>query len=102
MSTYLEDDAQLIRANLPANVAPPEDSDSLFVFYAVLMRALGERVTPSDVHDAWAAWIISSGKNHAALVPFELLDDQVQNEDFPYVEAIRRAAKKRGTSITSV
>jgi hypothetical protein len=73
-STYLDDDAELIRSLVPKGSAPPEDSHYLFVLYAVLMRVKGSGVTLSDVHDAWSAWMISKGEEHPTLVPFRNLD----------------------------
>jgi hypothetical protein len=93
--SYLSEDADLIRAELPEGARPPADSDGLFTIYAVLMRAKGENVTPSDVHDAWAAWISCTGDRHKSLVPFESLSQETQQEDYPYVDAIRRAARRR-------
>jgi hypothetical protein len=93
--SYLSEDAKLIRSELPEDVRPPADSDGLFTLYAVLMRAKGENVTPSDVHDAWAAWISCTEGQHKSLVPFESLSPETQQEDYPYVDAIRRAARRR-------
>ncbi|WP_433420929.1 DUF7701 domain-containing protein [Microtetraspora malaysiensis] len=90
--TYLSDDAQLIRGMLADTASPPEDSDSLFLLYAVLLRAKGTEVSPSDVHDAWSAWMQDRDPDHPALVPFEQLDLGIRAEDSPYVEAIRKAA----------
>jgi hypothetical protein len=95
MIPYLTADAELIRAKSPADAEPPAHSEGLFLIYAVRMRAKGEAVTAADVHDAWAAWIINTQGMHNSLVPFELLDPNVQQEDLPYVEAIRRAARRR-------
>ncbi len=95
MNSYLTEDAVLIRSELPEGVEPPAHSDGLFILYAVLMRAKGESVTLSDVHDAWAAWILGTEGHHKSLVPFESLDPETQREDSPYVEAIRRAARRR-------
>ena len=95
MTSYLNEDAGLIRAELPEDAKPPANSEGLFVIYAVLMRAKGEAVTAADVHDAWAAWAISTQGTHKSLVPYESLDPAVQQEDLPYVEAIRRAARRR-------
>lgn len=95
MTSYLAEDADLIRAELPAGTKPPAQSEGLFILYAVLMRAKGEAVTPADVHDAWTAWILSTRGEHKSLVPFESLDPDVQEEDLPYVEAIHRAARHR-------
>lgn len=95
VKSYLTEDAALIRAELPEQANPPANSEGLFVIYAALMRAKGEAVTAADVHDAWAAWIISTQGTHKSLVPYESLDPEVQREDLPYVEAIRRAARRR-------
>lgn len=95
MSSYLSEDAGLIRAELPQGAQPPPNSDALFILYAVLMRAKGENVTAADVHDAWAAWILSTQRQHGSLVPFEALDPETQREDYPYVQAIRSAARRR-------
>lgn len=53
--TYLDADARLIRAFLPPGLATLDATHPLFLLYAVLLRAKGEAVTLSDVHDAWAA-----------------------------------------------
>ena len=95
MTSYLADDAAKIRAELPSDARPPDNSEGLFLLYAVLMRAKGEAVTAADVHDAWAAWVATTQGTHKSLVPFESLDPEVQDEDLPYVEAIRRAARRR-------
>jgi hypothetical protein len=95
MNSYLTEDAQLIRSALPTGTSPPEDSENLFLLYAVLMRAKGPAVTPSDVHDAWAAWMHMTEGHHDALVPYVDLDPETRAEDLPYVEAIRRAAGLR-------
>ncbi|MCN9240864.1 hypothetical protein NGF19_08665 [Streptomyces sp. RY43-2] len=95
--TYLRDDARLIRSHLPTYACPPEDADALFLLYAVLMRVKGVQVTETDVHDAWAAWMETRNPRHPALVPFELLDEPTQRADMPYVQAIRSAARARGT-----
>lgn len=97
MTSYLTEDADLIRAELPEEAQPPEDAEGLFVIYAALMRAKGEAVTAADVHDAWAAWIINTQGAHESLVPFDSLGPDVQQEDLPYVEAIHRAARRRAT-----
>lgn len=91
--TYLSDDAALIRVNLPPEARPPSDADALFLMYAVLMRAKGEEVTASDVHDAWAAWQQSLDPDHPALIPFRELSPSVQDADTPYVRAIHAATR---------
>jgi hypothetical protein len=93
--SYLRADAGLIRELLPPEARPPSDADSLFLLYAVLMRAKGEQVTAADVHNAWAAWTETRNPDHAALVPFDELSPATQREDDPYVQAIRAAARAR-------
>lgn len=97
MTSYLAQDADLIRAELPAGTEYPDGSENLFLLYAVLMRAKGEAVTAADVHDAWAAWMMGTEVAHRSLVPFERLDPDVQEEDLPYVDAIHRAARRRAS-----
>ncbi len=96
MSTYLDEDAAAIRSALRAGANPPPDSDYLFVLYAVLLRAKGQEVTPSDVHDAWAAWMQLVSPQHDAIRPYEQLELEIQREDEPYAEAIRTVARARG------
>lgn len=92
---YLLDDADLIRSELPAELDVPPTSADVFTLYAVLMRAKGDQVTASDVHDAWAAWMLTQRKRHDAFVPYEDLSPAKQHLDDPYVTAIRRAARRR-------
>lgn len=96
MLTYLEEDAVLICRCLPKNIARPDDEQfSLFLIYAVLMRAKGTAATLSDVHDAWAAWRVDSAPLHKDLVPFDELDAATQALDQPYLDAIHAAARIR-------
>ena len=93
--TYLDEDAALIRAALPSNAEPPENSEALFRLYAVLLRVRGDQVSLADVHDAWSAWKAVDEPTHPAIVPFEQLPLETQEQDRPYVEAIRAVAKRR-------
>jgi len=95
VSTYLDDDAAAIKSALDPGTEPPPNSDYLFVLYAVLMRAKGQDVSHSDVHDAWAAWMQLTAPEHDAIKPFSQLDQKVQLEDEPYVTAIRKVAMSR-------
>lgn len=97
METYLDEDANLIRSLLPTGMTVPDDAHDLFILYAVLMRAKGERVSRSDVHDAWCAWKQQRTRSHRAFVPFVELDEATQNADLPYVHAIRAAARVRAS-----
>ncbi|MEU3849382.1 hypothetical protein [Streptomyces sp. NPDC029554] len=96
----MDEEANLIKSCLPPEASPPEDVDTLFLLYALLMRAKGADVTPADIHDAWSVWMQIEGKSHAALMPFGELDRETQEEDLPYVEAIKRAVNIRKTSST--
>ena len=97
MTTYLEDDCALIGSFIPEGLLPP-NSQFLLLMYAVLLRAKGEQVTAADVHDAWVAWTVSTGQDHAAAVPFSELRRAKQMEDAPFVEAIHSAARARAGS----
>ncbi|MFD9418801.1 hypothetical protein ACFWC9_29400 [Streptomyces goshikiensis] len=97
--TYLDPLADLIRACLPPEAEPPEDSDDLFRIYAVLLTAKGEQVTDEDVHNAWSAWMQSVDSTHAALVPFGELPPETRAFDAPYAQAIRAAARQVGRSV---
>jgi hypothetical protein len=96
VANYIEKDAATIRSLLDPKASPPVDSDYLFVLYALIMRVKGEAVTGSDVHDAWSAWMQLRSPEHGSIVPFEDLPRSLQDEDIPYVEAIRKAASTRG------
>ncbi len=93
--TYLEEIASDIQAEVDPAVLPDDDTRMLFVLYAVLADSRGSAVTAHDVHDAWSAWMILRGEEHRSLVPFEELPPDVQAEDEPFVEAIRRVARRR-------
>ena len=93
---YLSEDAELIRSMLDKAVGVPGDSELLFLLYAVLMRAKGVDTTAADVHDAWVAWMQLSDPAHPALVPYDVLDPEIKEQDAPFVQAIRRAARIQG------
>jgi hypothetical protein len=97
--SYLDADAQLIRSCLPACTGVPEDSDDLFVLYAVLMRAKGEGTQAADVHDAWSAWMSRSEPDHESIRPYDQLAPSVQEEDAPFLTAIHSAARARAERI---
>jgi hypothetical protein len=78
---------------VPADAVPDEpDLASLFRTYAVLLLALGERVTAADVHNAWAAWMAGREPGHSQLKPYADLSPDVAAQDQRYVEAIRTVA----------
>lgn len=95
MTTYIERDAELIKECLPQGVDAPEDSDDLFLMYAVLLRAKGTEAEASDVHDAWSAWMLRVDPDHESIRPFDELDLETRGEDGPFLVAIREAASRR-------
>lgn len=95
MRTYLERDALLIKECLPDGADAPEDSDDLFLMYAVLLRVKGAHTQATDVHDAWSAWMLRVDPGHESIRPFDELDAQTRGEDGPFLTAIRAAASQR-------
>jgi hypothetical protein len=94
VTDYVSALADRIRSFVPLDRLPEEPHRTrLFRAYAVLARAKGDAVTPSDVHDAWVAWMVEIEPQHDALRPFEELSAEDQEEDLPYVEAIRAALR---------
>ncbi|OKL50457.1 DUF7701 domain-containing protein [Boudabousia marimammalium] len=91
MKNYLQQDAELIKQVLPGGTSVPDNADSLFVIYAVLMRAKGSDVTASDVHDAWSAWMMRQDPSHEAIRPYEELDSDTRAQDEPFLLAIKKA-----------
>ena len=94
--SYLADDAMRVRAAVPDGTDIPDDTDGLFLLYAVLMNVKGDQVTASDVHNAWTAWMEIRGQEHESMKPFSDLAKDVQAEDEPFATAIRVAARGRG------
>lgn len=94
--SYLVEDATRIRAAVPAGTDVPDDTDDLFLLYAVLLNAKGEQVTAGDVHDAWTAWMELQGETHESMRPFGELPEDVQAEDEPFATAIRVVARAQG------
>lgn len=91
---YLATLASHIRARVPRDDLPEEDSYGLFLGYAVLLLAKGEDVTASDVHNAWVAWMAGREPTHEALVQYEQLDAEAAEMDKPFVQAIRAVARQ--------
>jgi hypothetical protein len=77
---------------------PDENAHDLFLIYAVLALAKGERVELADVDDAWAAWMTTRDPEHESIRPFGQLPSGGKHEDEPFVAAIRRVARRRGFS----
>lgn len=92
MKNYIDKLASAIHAQTPPGTLPDEPSlDALYRLYALLGRVKGGAVTASDVHDAWAVWMLNRGENHQSIVPFGALEPDAQVEDEPFVEAIQRS-----------
>jgi len=93
---YLDDTAAEIRKFIPNDRMPSGNSEHLLLLYAVLLRAKGTAVTPSDIHDAWSVWMVQRDQEHPALAAYQDLPPEVQAGDRVFVEAIRNAAEKLG------
>ena len=95
--SYLDHTARTIRDAVSPDLVPADaDLEQLFLLYAVLARVKGLRTTPSDVHDAWVAWMLARGEEHEAIRPYEELDPDTASQDVPFVEAIWRVAADSG------
>jgi hypothetical protein len=94
LSSYLEQMAAEIQAEIDPALVPRGDTTSLWRIYAVLVRAKGVDVQASDVHDAWTAWALGAKPGHGALLPFEQLDRATQAKDEPYLAAMQRVAAR--------
>ena len=91
--SYIRILAKAIRAEVPAELVPP-DADDLFLVYAALAAAKGDRVGAEDVHHAWVAWMEMRGETHQSMVTFSRLPEAVRDEDDPFVRAIRLALNR--------
>jgi hypothetical protein len=95
MMSYLDEIGDRIRSRVPSDGLPTGDLDALFRLYALLALAKGDAVTAADVHDAWTAWMQQQGiVEHAALQPFEQLDNATRAEDDPFVAAIHATSQE--------
>jgi hypothetical protein len=94
--TYIDALAERIRAATPADLVPDDTTAGevalLFRLYALLALVRGTDVTAANVHDAWSTWMLGRGEgDHESIVPFVALDDEAQEQDDPFVTAIRTA-----------
>lgn len=90
--SYLERLAEAIEKAVPGDDGAKDRT--LFLIYAVLLLAKGEQVTREDVHNAWVAWVLGRDETHESAIPFSDLPREVQDEDSPYVIAIREVASR--------
>jgi hypothetical protein len=89
---YISDIAERIRREVPPGALPKEDTDLLFLMYAVLALTTGKDVQAEDVHDAWSAWMTHMDPSHQSIMPFSHLDSETKKADQPFVEAIKKVA----------
>ena len=94
--TYVDALAARIRKATPKDLIPEDASsaevDQLFRLYALLALVRGRDVSAANVHDAWSTWMLGRGEgDHESIVPFVALDDEAQEQDDPFVRAIRAA-----------
>jgi hypothetical protein len=90
--SYIEALADDIRRRVPSELVP-DAPEALFLIYAALGLAKGERVDGRDVHNAWAAWMATRDPSHDSIKPYDELTDEVRDEDGPFVRAIRDAMR---------
>jgi hypothetical protein len=93
---YLLSIATAIREAVPSDKLPEAETETeeLFLFYAVLALAKGERVEAEDVHNAWAAWMTLKDPTHESIKPYSELSAEVQRDDRPFLAAIREVASR--------
>lgn len=72
MSSYHQQLAAEIEAEVDPSLVPRGDTTWLWRLYAVLVHAKGVDVQASDVHDAWTAWALAEKPGHGALAPFRV------------------------------
>lgn len=89
---YLDEIAERIRSHIPSDRMPDDNVEELLRLYAVLLRAKGNEVTNSDIHDAWAAWMSTRGEPHESLVTYEDLPPEVRDQDGVFASAVRKTA----------
>lgn len=94
--SYIEEVAEAIFREVRNDRRIPEDERGLYLTYAVLALTVGEEVTRENVHDAWSAWKALGDGDHRSLRPFSELSPETQEEDEPYLRAIRSVARRRG------
>lgn len=94
--TYVDALAARIRQATPSDLVPDdateEEVQQLFRLYSLLALTRSREVTAANVHDAWSVWMLGRGEgDHESIVPFVALDDEAQEQDDPFVRAIRLA-----------
>lgn len=70
-----------------------EDLEEEYIeYYTLLALTKGKDTNLEDVHDAWV--MIEEDADHESSIPFEDLDEETQELDRPYVDAIHSVADK--------
>lgn len=92
--SYLAKIATKIRQEVSEEKLPDQNTELLFLIYAVLERAKGIQVTNEDVHNAWVAWMEATGQQHESIKEYSDLDSGTKQEDSPFTRAIRRVAEE--------
>lgn len=87
MTNYAYDALNAVTTELP------NEDPELLRLYALLALTRGTFTTMEDVHDAWSLWRLSTAPEHPSIVRFDKLSRDEQVKDWPYVSAIRRAAR---------
>jgi hypothetical protein len=89
---YIQRIADIIRLEMSDEVLPKSDNlNQLFCMYALLLLVKGQDVTAEDVHNTWATWMNHENPQHRSILPFSALSKDVQEQDQPFVQAIKRA-----------
>lgn len=96
--TYLATLAAEIKEAVPSQALPDTDTSNLFLVYAVLLLAKGDKVSGEDVHNAWVSWMLSNGEQHESMAPWTELPQATKVEDSPFVVAIRTIARRHETN----
>jgi len=73
---------------------PDEDTDLLFLIYAVLALEGRQNIRREDVHNAWVAWMTHRDPSHESIKPYGRLDSTVRDEDQPFLDAIKKVASR--------
>lgn len=89
---YLDEIAKRIRSQIPFGDLPDGDLQKLLRLYAMLLRVKGADTTQSDVHDAWVVWMVERNAEHESLIPYDDLDEETQEQDRVFTEAIQQSA----------
>ncbi len=92
---YIQQIARDIRSRVTNDLMPEQDTDELFLIYAMLVLTKGAQTTREDVHNAWSAWMSKSDPTHESIKPFNELDATAQCEDEPFQAAIVAVAEAR-------